>query len=111
MQHTGQHHHHVRHRIYKKLEPVPHPEKLARLLDRAMPIVALIGPLAFIPQVIQILVLKDASDFALSTWLLWALLCLVWLMYGFVHKALPIIIGNIAYIFLYAIIIAAIFVY
>ncbi len=111
MDNPGRHHLHVRKRVYKNLEPFPHQKTFVHVLDRAMPILALFGPIALIPQVLQVLVLQDASDLSPFTWILWELLSVVWLIYGIVHKELPIIIGNGAYLVLHAILIGAILVY
>lgn len=76
-----------------------------------MPMVALIGPIALIPQVLQLYTLRDASDLSPVTWILWEILSGIWLVYGLVHKEVPIIVGNLAFLVLQAIVIIAIFIY
>lgn len=111
MHDSGSHHLSVRKRISKKLEPFPHPDALKRYLDRLMLLVAIGGPVVLIPQVYQVLMLKDASDLSLVTWGMWQVFNFLWLTYGIVHKELPIIIANSCYIVLHTIIIWAIFTY
>lgn len=62
--------------------------------------VAIVGPLALLPQVIKLYTVQDASGFALSTWLILGLFNLVWLYYGVVHKERPIVATNIMLAFL-----------
>lgn len=81
------------------------------MLDKIMPAVALIGPIALIPQALQLYTLRDASDLSPITWILWEVLSFVWLLYGIVHKEVPIIAGNLAYLVLQAIVLIAIFLY
>lgn len=111
MQGHGHHHLNVRKRIYKKLEPYPHPEALKRLLDRVMLFIAIGGPIALLPQVVQVYSLKDASDLSPITWILWECFSVFWLIYGIVHKEMPIIIANSCYIVLQAIVLIAIVIY
>ncbi len=57
--------------------------------------VAIGAPLALVPQVLQLYKTQDVSSFALSTWLILALLNLVWLLYGAIHREPPIIVTNL----------------
>ena len=57
--------------------------------------IAIVGPIALLPQVIKLYITHDAAGLALSTWLILGLFNLVWLYYGFVHRERPIIITNL----------------
>ncbi len=57
--------------------------------------IAVVGPLALLPQVIKLYITRDADGLALSTWLILGLFNLVWLYYGAVHKERPIVITNL----------------
>lgn len=67
---------------------------LKTALDIIIYPVAVLAPVALLPQVVQLYVTKDASSLALPTWLVLGLLNLVWFYYGLVHKERPIIITN-----------------
>ena len=57
--------------------------------------VAIGAPLALVPQVLQIYTTQNASSLSLPTWLILALLNLVWLLYGLIHKEPPIIVTSL----------------
>jgi uncharacterized protein with PQ loop repeat len=67
---------------------------LKNALDILIYPIAIVGPLALLPQVIKLYTVQDAAGFSLATWLILGLLNLVWLYYGFVHRERPIIITN-----------------
>lgn len=108
----GQHHLHLRKRASGKApSPYPHPKALVRAFDRLMLIVAVAGPLALVPQVVQTLETKDVSGLSFLTWMLWTLLSVVWVAYGLLHKERPIVISQSLYLVLHAVILGAIFVH
>jgi MtN3 and saliva related transmembrane protein len=107
----GHHHLNLRKRIFKKLEPYPHPESLKRLLDKTMVFIAVVGPLATLPQVFQVFSTQDAKGLSLITWSLWTVLSFLWCIYGAVHKETPIVVSNAIYIVLQGAVIVAIFLY
>lgn len=107
----GHHHLHVRKRIYKKLEEYPHPDFFKRALDKLMVFIAIVGPAAALPQVYQIYTTKSVSDLSLASWSIWLVLSIVWLLYGFIHKEIPIIISNTIYIVIHLAVVAAILAY
>jgi MtN3 and saliva related transmembrane protein len=108
---NGHHHFSLRERIYKKLEPYPNPDTLKRFLDRVMPYIAPIGPLATLPQVYQVFLTQDTNGFSATTWITWTILSVVWLFYGLLHKEMPIVISNAISIALQSVIVIAIFLY
>ena len=57
--------HHIskRKRAYKKLPTYPHPKTLIRWFDNFLLIIAVLGPLIAIPQIVKIYTLKQQQDF------------------------------------------------
>ena len=84
--HDGIHHAHVRKRLYVNLEPFPHPDFLKRFLDRIIYVVGFLGPAFTIPQVYDIYAFRDATSVSVLSWSAFALLDVVWIVYGIVHK-------------------------
>lgn len=83
----------------------PSPRRRLRLqdhehaIDRVVSVVAFIGPLTSVPQIVEIwLVDRNAQGVSLMTWLGFMLMAAVWLIYGIVHKQRPIIISNALWI-------------
>lgn len=109
--HSGHHHIEVRKRIYKKLEPFPHPRKLKRYFDHLMYVVAIGGPLSVLPQIIQTFQTRDVSGVSLSMWVGALFLTIIWLLYGVIHKETPIIVSQSVYVLTNIAMIGAILVY
>ena len=107
----GHHHLSLRKRIHERLEPYPHPDAFKRFLDKIMMGVALIGPLATLPQVYQVFMTQDTKGLSLVTWTVWVLLSCVWLVYGLLHKEMPIVLSNLIYIVLQGAVVSAILLY
>ena len=107
----GHHHLSLRKRMHERLEPYPHPDAFKRFLDKIMMGVALIGPLATLPQVYQVFMTQDTKGLALVTWTVWVLLSCVWLVYGLLHKEMPIVLSNLIYIVLQGAVVSAILLY
>lgn len=106
-----QHHISVRKRATKKLEPYPSPDAVKGFLDRVMPVVALAGPAAMLPQLFQIFETSDVSGLSLATWIIWTVLSVLWIFYGIIHKDVPIVLAQSLYIILHLIIIFAIIIF
>lgn len=90
------HHIHRRERLYKKskrLQPYPHTNAWIRFLDKFLIVVAVIGPLATLPQIFDVYVNKNISGVSLASWSMYALIAIPWLVYGMVHKEKPIAIS------------------
>lgn len=83
----GLHHWHVRRR-----PPATSSRKLIRLLDVIVYVVGILGPLATIPQVLQIYTTHDASGVSVLSWGIYALFDIPWIVYAFVHKVPPLIV-------------------
>ena len=69
-----------------------------------MILVAVLVPLAHIPQIFKIWYYKDASGISLISWSSFVVFSLLWLYYGFLHKEKPLIIMYIFLLFIQIII-------
>lgn len=87
---NGIHHIHRRKRVHRKLSSYPHKKKWVRSLDRFLIVIAVIGPLIALPQILQIFTSGDASGVSSLSWGLYALFNVPWFIYGVVHKDKPI---------------------
>ena len=98
MRYNHIHHLHQRKRVHAKkkkgLEPLPHPNKWVHFLDESLIMLAVIGPMMTLPQIIKIIVEKSSSGVSLLTWSMYGLLAIPWLAYGIVHKEKPIIVSS-----------------
>lgn len=89
----GVHHIHKRKRKHHKLLEYPHSKKWIRFLDKFLLVVAVVGPLITLPQILKIYVGQNATGVSTLSWGLFALFNIPWIVYGVVHKDKPIIIG------------------
>ena len=89
---NGIHHIHKRKRMCKKLKTYPHKNKWINFLDKFLIVVAVIGPLIALPQIIRIFVFNSAAGVSGLSWGLYALFNIPWFIYGIVHKDKPIMI-------------------
>lgn len=105
------HHHQVRKRIYKNLEPFPHPNRLKRIIDTIIIIISPAGAVLTIPQVIKIWGEKTAEGLSIITWVGYLVIAVFWLIYGLVHKEKPIIIAYLLLIVVNVLVVAGIIVY
>lgn len=64
------------------------------MLDYCMFFVAVAGPFALLPQVVQLFQTHDASSLSLVTWGLFFSMNFIWILYGVVHKEAPILITH-----------------
>lgn len=65
-----------------------------------MLVIAVIGPVATIPQAIQLFSTRDAEGLSFTTWATWTVLSGFWLWYGIKHNEPPIILANSIYLVL-----------
>ena len=61
-------------------------------IDKAVMVIAFVEPLAGLPQVIQLFHTRSANDLSLSSWVIFQIVTVLWLVYGVTHKERPIII-------------------
>ena len=80
------HHQSLRRRMYKNLEPFPHPTALKRFLDRIIFVVGFLGPAFTIPQLWLIYGLHETAGVSVLSWGSYAAFNIVWILYGIVHK-------------------------
>jgi uncharacterized protein with PQ loop repeat len=92
------HHFHNRKQAQKELEPYPHPSRYIRFIDRAIYVVAMVGPIMTIPQLCKIWVEQSAAGISVITWTAYIFVTIFWLMYGIAHKEKPIIVVQIAWL-------------
>jgi uncharacterized protein with PQ loop repeat len=62
-----------------------------RALDVAVYAAGILGPLATIPQVLQIYTMHNAVGVSVATWGMYALFDIPWIIYAFVHREPPLI--------------------
>lgn len=108
---NGLHHISKRKRVHKNLEEYPHPKRWIRWLDRILMLVAILGPVSALPQVIKIFLEKSAQGVSFVSWFLWLVLGVPWLIYGFVHKEKPIILAYTLWTFMHSAVILGIILY
>ena len=93
MSHAVSHHIHKRKRVHQNLEAFPHPNPGIRFLDRLLLIIAIIGPLSTLPQIIKIYLYQSSLGVSRLTFSLFALFDIPWAIYGIIHKEKPIILA------------------
>ncbi len=108
---AGIHHLNKRKRIHLKKEEYPHPQKWVRWLDNFLLVVAVLGPLVSIPQLIRIYFMKNISGVSIITWIFFAVGAIPWVAYGVVHKEKPIVISYALWFLLSVLIVIGILVY
>ncbi|CAN5626478.1 hypothetical protein BH23PAT2_BH23PAT2_02630 [soil metagenome] len=79
--------------------------------EKMATIAAVLYPMSAIPQAVKIYAQQQAAGLSLVSWIGFALLELVFLAYGIVHKLRPIIITGILWMLLYVLIVVGIVIY
>ena len=69
------------------------------LIDELIYVVAFIGPLMTIPQVITIWLERKVEGISIITWSSYVVLAIFWISYGLIHKEKPIILANFLFLF------------
>lgn len=92
------------HHIYHK-KPEPN------LLNTITIFSSILLPLAALPQVYKLYQIKDSSEIASITWILWTILTIPLLIYSIKHKAKPLIILYSLWLAVYALMLAGIILY
>lgn len=87
----------------KKAKPTP--------IDRTMSIVAFLGPMLGVPQVVQVYAGQNASGLSLFSWVAFALVALVFLLYALKHRIKPLIITEGLWLAIYLAVIPGILIY
>ncbi len=84
---------------------------MRRFFDFLMYGIGVMAPLALLPQVIHVYSYKDAAGLSLTTWLLLGTINTLWVVYGWLHRAYPILLANLGMALLNFIIVVGIFLY
>jgi len=85
-------HLHKRKRIHENLEPYPHSNPKIRFLDNLIMVVAIIFPFTALPQIYNIWINNNVDGVSLTSWSLFFILSIPFLIYGIVHKEKPLIV-------------------
>jgi len=98
------HLHHIHHRKRKhsakgKHLPYPHPDRWIGGLDKIMLIIAPVAPIFSIPQIYKIYSEQTAAGFAASTWVMYVLMKIPWIIYAVIHKDVPLIMATTLWFF------------
>jgi len=108
---SDEEHIHKRKRVHVKLEEYPHKHLGIRFLDRLLLVVAVIGPLMTLPQIIKIFSTHDATGVSALTWSLFLILGSPWIVYGVVHKEKPIVIAHTLWMIMNALVVTGALLY
>lgn len=65
------------------------------LLDKVMYVVALLNPLALLPQVLQVYSQQNVEGLSMFSWAALVVINICWIVYGFAHKAVPVYVSSI----------------
>ena len=93
----GFHHLHKRLRERKRLaeqQEHPHFNLKKFILDEIVYVAAIMSPVATIPQAFIIFQHKDASGVSIISWASYFFISMIWIYYGIVHKAKPVILSQ-----------------
>lgn len=88
-----------------------HHIKPKKPIDRAMDVVAVVSPMLGVPQAIQVFTTQDAAGLSLFSWLAFAAVAVVILLYAVSHQIKPLIIAQSLWLAVYAAIIPGILMY
>ena len=107
----GFHHLRARVRMTQGLERFPSSNAWKRFLDYLMYGVGIFGPLALLPQILQLYRTQSAEGLSLLTWSLLTAINVLWGMYGLAHKDKPLFIAHAIFILFDLAIVAGILLY
>ena len=104
------------HHFYKRKKPEMRPvllksDKLVKITDFLIYFGGVFGPLATLPQLIEIWVYQNASGVSIVSWSAYLLGAMFWLFYGLVHKEKPIIFSYGVWVILDILIIIGVIIY
>lgn len=81
------------------------------IIDRVILFTGLIGPIASIPQAIEIYSLQDAQGVSIITWSFFIITNASLLIYALVHKLPALIISNICWVIIEVVVVVGIVMY
>ena len=85
-------------RLTQGLEAFPAQGAGKRFLDYLMYGVGIFGPLALLPQILQLYRTQSAEGLSLLTWSLLTAINVLWGMYGLAHKDKPLFVAHAIFI-------------
>lgn len=91
--------------------PYPHPVKWKRALDTFMYVIAVVAPLSYVPQVYKLYSSESAEGLAISSFALLFVINALWLLYGWAHRSMPLIITSVIFCAFHVIIVGGILLY
>lgn len=109
--HIGQQHLHARERIFTNLEQFPSALPWKRVLDYTMFAVGILQPIALLPQLYEIYIVRQVAGLSVVTFVAFGLCNVLWAIYGAVHRTMPVLISGVLFVFLYAAIVFGILMY
>jgi uncharacterized protein with PQ loop repeat len=102
---THHHHHHIHHRVKQSgaLKTGP--------IDYVVNFFMFLSPLFELPQAYDIYTQKSSNTVSLTTWAMFFVASIAWLVYGIRHKLRSIIIIQIVYLIIEASVVVGILIY
>ncbi len=82
-----------------------------QFINKIILVVAVIQPLATIPQILTVFREHDASSISITSWLIYVMFDLLWLWYGIVNKQKAVIISAVLFSILEGIVMIGGFLY
>ena len=82
-----------------------------RLINRVCSVFAVLMPLTALPQITLLYQTKDASSLSLLMWVLYCVGCIPFLLFGIIYRHRQIIVLNVLWLIVQAIMIAGILMY
>jgi len=81
-------------------ETTPEMSPLQRKLERVMMVVAILGPLGTVPQVVKVFFTHThhVHGLSLTTWGSFTVISVMWLLYGIVFRRTALIVANTLYV-------------
>ncbi|MEK7109328.1 MAG: PQ-loop domain-containing transporter [Patescibacteria group bacterium] len=76
----------------RRLHPYPAKSAGLRFLDRIIFVAGVAGPIATIPQIINIYGSQSAGNVSPITFGVYALFNIIWILYGLAHRETPIVV-------------------
>jgi uncharacterized protein with PQ loop repeat len=104
-------HKHKRRKIFKNLEPYPHPDKWKNLVDRLIYPMALFGIAFTIPQVFNIWIEKNAEGVSIYSWSAFLIISGFMFFYGVLHKEKPLMIVYLMWIIVHLMVVLGLLMY
>lgn len=84
-------------------------EKL--LIGRVCAVFAVLMPMTTLPQILMLYGTQNASGLSLSMWVLYSIGCVPFLLFGIIYRHMQIIVLNVLWLIVQAVMIAGILIY